>query len=192
LFSIDIAGIDGTCRAWMRYQTATLEIALRATARMGFFSEDAMHAWNRCSRLLMYSAAVLLIAACSRQEDPPEQVSDAAAEATHAIGTEPWVNDVRVSSSAPAGSTAQALTPGTELELTMSVEKAPQGTVVTAYWYGPEDRQLAYESQTVEPKQRQMNFTQENTHDWPAGTYRAEVWVDNNKVQEQNFQIAAG
>ena len=151
-----------------------------------------MHASNRCFRLLICSGAVLLIAACSRKEDAQEQVSEAAAEATHAIGTEPWVNELRVSSSERAGSIVQALTPGTELELTMSVENAPQGTVVTAYWYGPEDRQLAYESQTVAPKQRQMNFTQENTHDWPAGSYRAEVWVDNNKVQEQNFQIASG
>lgn len=153
-----------------------------------------MHSSNRCFRrcfrLLSYSGAVLLIAACSRDEEA--RVSDTPAEATHAIGTEPWVDDVQVGGAEGSGATTAGLTPGTELQVSMSVENAPQGTVVTTYWYGPENRQLAYETQTVEPQQRQMNFTQENTHDWAAGTYRAEVWVGNKKVQEQTFQIVAG
>lgn len=155
-----------------------------------------MHSSVHHLRLLMYTGAVLLIAACSRNEEA--QVSDTPADATPAIGTEPWVDDVQVSGTQASGAQASgatasaSLTPGTELQVSMTVEKAPQGTVVTTYWYGPENRQLAYESQTVEPQQRQMNFTQENTHDWAAGTYRAEVWVGNEKVQEQTFQIGAG
>lgn len=149
-----------------------------------------MHSSTRCLRLLIFTGAVLLIAACSRNEGA--RVSDIPADVPHAIGTEPWVDDVQVSGAEGTGAMAAGLTPGTDLQLSMSVEKAPQGTVITTYWYGPENRQLAHESQTVEPKQRQMNFTQENTQDWAAGTYRAEVWVGNEKVQEQTFQIVAG
>lgn len=171
---------------------ATLEIALQV--EISFVSEAAMHRSSRHSRLLICSAALLLVSACSGKEEAArEQYSDAAETPPHALGTEPWVNDVQVGAAAGAASSAsQGLTPGTELELSMSVDHAPQGTVVTAYWYGPQDRQLAYESKTVEPQQRQMNFTQENTHDWPAGTYRAEIWAEGAKVQEQNFQIVSG
>lgn len=152
-----------------------------------------MHVSTARPVTLIGAAVLLILGACSKREDVPEQVSDAAAEATSAIKTESWVDDVQVSGVAAAGtSAAQSLTPGTQLQVSMSVEDAPQGTVVTAYWYGPENRQLAYESQTVEPQQRQMSFTQENTHDWPAGTYHTEIWVGQDKVEEETFEIVSG
>ncbi|MDY6948030.1 MAG: hypothetical protein SXG53_20165 [Pseudomonadota bacterium] len=152
-----------------------------------------MHVSTARSVTLIGSAVLLLLGACSKQEDASEQVSNAAAQASSAIKTESWVDDVRVSGVAATGaSPAQSLTPGTQLQVSMSVADAPQGTVVTTYWYGPENRQLAYESQTVEPQQRQMSFTQENTHDWPAGTYHAEIWVGQDKVEEETFEIVTG
>lgn len=156
-----------------------------------------MHTSNRRAVLMICSAALLSIGGCSQREDVKEQVSDAAAEATNAISTETWVDDVRVSGAADSGTgaasgSARGLTPGTQLQLSMSVEDAPQGTVVTTYWYGPENRQLAYESKTVEPQQREMKFSQENTHDWAAGTYHAEVWIGEDKVEEESFEIVAG
>jgi hypothetical protein len=151
-----------------------------------------MLASNRCCRLLACSVALALVAACSREAEPPEPAASVTGAPSPTIGTDPWVDDVHVSSAEGTDVSAQGLTPGTELQLSMSVEHAPTGTDVTAYWYGPENRQLAYETQTVEPKQRQMNFTQENTHDWQAGTYRAEIWAGGEKVKEQTFEIVSG
>lgn len=138
---------------------------------------------------LLLTATALLTVACSKQE--AEQVSTAADEAASAITKEMWVDDVQVSSAtgnpSPGGFTA-----GQPIGLSMSVEDAPPGTVVTTYWYGPNNRQLAYESQTVDANERQLNFQQENTHAWPAGSYRAEVWVGDERVEEEDFNIVSG
>lgn len=143
---------------------------------------------TRCT-LLVGAVALTLTAGCSR--DTTEPVATATDEATSAISKEIWVDGVQLSST--AGTVSQdGYRPGETLELSMSVEDAPRGTVVTTYWYGPEGRQLAYESQTVDADDRQMSFQQENTHAWAAGTYRAEVWVGDNKVEEETFKIVSG
>lgn len=142
---------------------------------------------------LFLSVALLLAAACSREA---EQVStateNAAAEASSTIKTEIWVDDVQLSSMSGDAAQAGGYPAGQPLQLSMSVEDAPSGTVVTTYWYGPNNRQLSYESQTVDANERQLNFQQENTHAWPAGDYRAEVWVGDKKVEEESFNIVAG
>lgn len=142
---------------------------------------------TRCT--LLAGAMVLALTACSR--DTTEPVVTATDEATSAISREIWVDDVQLSSASGTAS-QDGYRPGDTLELSMSVEDAPRGTVVTTYWYGPENRQLAYESQTVDADQRQINFQQENTHGWAAGAYRAEVWVGDNKVEEETFNIVSG
>jgi len=148
--------------------------------------------YTRCT-LLLAATAALLTAACSKEE--AEQVSSAAETAAEkaesAISKEMWVDDVQLSS--PAGNASQdGFAAGQTLELSMSVEDAPPGTVVTTYWYGPNNRQLSYESQTVDASAGQLRFKQENTHAWSAGSYRAEVWVGDNRVEEESFNIVSG
>jgi hypothetical protein len=148
--------------------------------------------YTRCT-LLVAATAALLTAGCSRQEaeQASDRVSSAAEQAANAINKEIWVDDVQLSSA--AGNTSQnGFSPGQTLELSMSVKDAPPGTVVTTYWYGPNNRQLSYESQTVDANKRQLNFQQENTHAWPAGSYRAEVWVGDDRVEEERFDIVSG
>ena len=145
-------------------------------------------AYTRCT--LLFGAAALLTAACGREERDP--VVTATDEATSAISKEIWVDDVQLSSAAGPAAQAGGFNAGQTLELSMSVEDAPRGTVVTTYWYGPDNRQLSYESQTVDANERQLKFEQENTHAWPEGTYRAEVWVGDDKVEEESFEIATG
>ncbi len=144
--------------------------------------------YTRCT-LVAGAVALALTAACSR--DTTEPVVMATDEATSAISKETWVDEVQLSSTSGTAS-RDGYRPGEALELSMSVEDAPRGTVVTTYWYGPENRQLAYESQTVDAEERQISFQQENTHAWAAGTYRAEVWVGDNKVEEESFNIVSG
>ena len=146
--------------------------------------------YTRCT-LLVGALALTLTAACSRT-DETEPVATATDEATSEISREIWVDDVQLSSAAGTAASQDGYRAGETLELSMSVEDAPRGTVVTTYWYGPENRQLAYESQTVDADERQISFQQENTHAWDAGTYRAEVWVGDSKVEEQRFDIVSG
>lgn len=88
--------------------------------------------------------------------------------------------------------TKQEFAPGEPIHLSMELLGAGAGATVTTYWYGPDDRRLGYETKTVAPAQRSLHFTQDNTADWQEGQYRAEVWIGDNKAQEQSFEIAAG
>lgn len=144
------------------------------------------------TRLLLAGIALLTAAACSRESsEMSKSAENAAAEASSTISTETWIDDVQLSSA--SGNAARGgFSAGQTLQLSMSVEDAPRGTVVTTYWYGPDNRQLSYESQTVDANERQLNFQQENTHAWTAGDYRAEVWVGDKKVEEESFNMIAG
>jgi hypothetical protein len=101
------------------------------------------------------------------------------------IGTAP-------SADAAITETKREFAPGEPIQLSMDIRGAGAGTTVTTYWYGPDDSRLAYETKTVAPDQQQLRFTQDNTADWKEGQYRAEVWIGDNKAQEQSFEIAAG
>lgn len=151
-----------------------------------------MHSLNRIPGMMICAATVLCLAACSRQaEEASSAVEQAANSVSTEVTTEAWIDNVRVNGTT-ADSGQSAFAAGQPLDVTMSINGAPQGTVVTTYWYGPENRQLAYESRTVEPNQQQMTFTQENTHGWESGSYRTEVWIGDEKVEEERFDIVSG
>jgi hypothetical protein len=80
--------------------------------------------------------------------------------------------------------------PGDAVQVSMSVDGAPLGAAVTTYWFGPDDQPLGYETKTVEAGQQELRFMHENTHDWRGGDYRAEIWVGDEKVNEQEFEIS--
>jgi hypothetical protein len=167
---------------------ATLAFALQSPRPYFRQPKEAEMNVVNTSTVLLSAAVLLLTAACSKQA---EQVSSATEQASDALNKESWIDDVRLSSTTAAPSQA-GYAAGDTLQLSMSVEDAPRGTMVTTYWYGPENRQLSYESQTVDPNERQLNFDQENTHAWEPGSYRAEVWVGQDKVEEEKFDIVAG
>jgi hypothetical protein len=139
---------------------------------------------------------VLVAAACTQGDDEtaaqapppaaaPEPAPEPAALGAVALGTASGP-DTAITE------TKQEFAPGEPIHLSMELLGAAAGTTVTTYWYGPEGRRLAYETKTVAPSQRRLHFTQDNTADWAAGQYRTEVWIGDNKVREQSFEIAAG
>lgn len=148
-------------------------------------------------RLLAIATAagfVLVGAACTQGDDqtaaqapPPPTAPEPAPAALGAVtlGTASGPD-------AAITETKQEFAPGEPIHLSMELLGAGAGTTVTTYWYGPEGRRLAYETKSVAPAQQRLHFTQDNTADWAAGQYRTEVWIGDNKVREQSFEIAAG
>lgn len=144
---------------------------------------------NSVLRTSLLCGAVLAICACSRE---PEQAVQAPAADTNPLSAESWIDAVQLKGTQGAESARAGFAPGEVIELSMTVNDAPAGTNVTAYWYGPDGRQLAYETKTVAPDQQTLIFLQNNTFDWTSGDYRAEVWVGDAKVEEESFRVAAG
>lgn len=155
---------------------------------------------NALTRSSILSCVLLALVGCGRDQADEyaatEPATDAATADPSAIRAETWLDDVKIGSSTPGANTiAEAkddFTPGEPVAVSMAVEDAPQGTTVMTYWYGPEDRALGYEMKEVTGQAERLSFTQENTHDWQPGQYRAEIWVGDEKVTEQQFEITAG
>jgi hypothetical protein len=142
------------------------------------------------------AGGLLAAGGCSRDSQQAAQQPEPAPDVTtdtNPITAESWVDDVRLSS---AGSTMvdqdDRFTVGESFQLSMRIDDAPAGTQVTAYWYGPDNQPVAYETKSAAADGQRLTFTQDNTHFWKAGTYRAEIWVGDEKVEEESFEIVAG
>ncbi len=78
--------------------------------------------------------------------------------------------------------------PGETVNVTMKVADAPAGSVVRVLWYGPGEKKINEDSKTVEAGAQYLPF-QADTTSWKKGDYRAEVWVGDEKVNTQEFQV---
>jgi hypothetical protein len=91
----------------------------------------------------------------------------------------------------PASSNPDNFLPGEDIYLTMDVSDAPAGTVVKVVWIGPGDRQIATQAKTVSQGVSTLKFIKQDTQSWRPGDYRAEVWVGDEKVNDEAFDIVA-
>jgi hypothetical protein len=71
----------------------------------------------------------------------------------------------------------------------MEVGDAPAGSAVKVVWYGPGEKKVAEEQKTVQTGEHYMNFKAADTASWPKGDYRAEVWIGDEKVNTQQFNV---
>jgi hypothetical protein len=78
--------------------------------------------------------------------------------------------------------------PGETVNLVMKVADAPAGSAVKVVWYGPGETKINEESKTAETGAQYLNF-QAETASWQKGDYRAEVWIGDEKVNTQQFQV---
>ena len=106
------------------------------------------------------------------------------------------VDDVNVGASVdaegrvPAGALDDFL-PGEDIYLTMDVSDAAPGTTIKVVWFGPGDRRLAEQHQRVTNGSKILRFIQDDTDNWKPGDYRAEVWVGDEKVNDEIFDVVA-
>jgi hypothetical protein len=79
--------------------------------------------------------------------------------------------------------------PGETVHLSMEVGDTPAGSAVKVVWYGPGETQVGEETKTVNAGDKYLAFHSNDTASWAKGDYRAEVWIGDEKVNTQQFQI---
>jgi hypothetical protein len=150
----------------------------------------------------------LILAACGRDEtaEPPATVTTAeqpgVASPTDVAPTtaQSWIDDVTIGHELAAdgsmvtGKGGDDFAPGQPVHLTMEVGDAPPNSAVKVVWYGPNETKIAEENKPVVAGQKYLSFSAADTAAWAKGDYRAEVWIGDEKVNQQQFQIvdAAG
>jgi hypothetical protein len=111
------------------------------------------------------------------------------------VTAQTWIDDVTIGSELAAdgsmvtGKTGDDFAPGQAIHLTMEVGDAPPNSAVKVVWYGPNETKIGEESKTVVAGQKYLSFTAPDTKSWAKADYRAEVWIGDEKVNTQQFQI---
>lgn len=140
------------------------------------------------------TCALLVLCACSEDDSTPEEFLSSAPPMS-LLRTRPWVEDFKlgVAPATLAGAirVKEEFAPGEAIALSMAVNSAPRGTIVTAYWYGPNGQSLDYEGKELPAAKARLRFLENDTQNWREGAYRAEVWIGNYKLGERHFRIAA-
>jgi len=109
------------------------------------------------------------------------------------ITAETWVDDVTIGSelgpdgAMVVGKTGDDFAPGQKVNIAMAVDDAPANASVKVLWFGPGEKKIHEESKTVGGK-KFLNFSH-GTKGWAKGDYRAEIWVGDEKVNQQMFQV---
>jgi hypothetical protein len=154
------------------------------------------------SAVLLMLLAVFAIS-CGRDEtaEPP-----AATTTTEQAGTtspadiapttaQSWIDDVTIGHELAAdgsmvtGKTGDDFAPGQPIHISMEVGDAPPSSQVKVVWYGPNETKIAEDTKPVVSGQKYLSFTAADTASWAKGDYRAEVWIGDEKVNQQQFQI---
>ena len=111
------------------------------------------------------------------------------------VTAQTWIDDVTIGSelgpdgNMAAGKTGDDFAPGHPIHLAMEVGDAPPNSAVKVVWYGPNETKIGDENKPVVAGQKYLNFTAPDTSSWAKGDYRAEVWIGDEKVNTQQFQI---
>ena len=159
--------------------------------------------------LALTLAAVLpLSLACKREGAEPDDISDTATEATPAevaganqpsdlnpVEAQMMIDDVTIGKQLGADGTIPAeaqgddFAPGDDVYLAFDVGDAPAGSEVKVIWYGPGETRIGEESKAVAAGTSTMSFQAADTASWQKGDYRAEIWVGDEKVNQQTFNV---
>ena len=154
-------------------------------------------------KYLVFSAlavCVILAGACREEEAPPTTSTSEMAGTTNPTDVSPmaaqtWLDDVTIGKTVgadgaiPAGQTGDDFAPGQPVVIAIETADAPAGSAVKVIWYGPGEIVIAEEQKDVVAGAKYLNFTAASTRSWAKGDYRAEVWVGDEKVNTQQFQI---
>lgn len=157
------------------------------------------------SKLTMMVLCLMVVAAagCGRDEtaEPPattttvEQPGTSSPSDVSPPVAQSWIDDVTLGhevgpdGAMVTGKTGDDFAPGRPIHLTMEVGDAPPNSTVKVLWYGPNETKVGEDNKPVVSGQKYLSFTAPNTKSWAKGDYRAEVWIGDEKVNTQQFQI---
>lgn len=159
--------------------------------------------------LLMLVLPLALAVACGPRETAEYDDKDDTATATqekeqpltdgandlNPIEAQTMIDDVTIGHSVDASQTipqdqqGDDFAPGETVHLSMEVGDAPAGSAVKVVWYGPGETRLGDKTETVTAGEKYLTFQSPGTSGWAKGDYRAEVWIGDEKVNTQQFQI---
>ena len=158
--------------------------------------------------VLALSGLAAFTFACGRDEtaEPPATTTTAEQPGVNSPSdvapttAQSWIDDVTIGhelaadGSMATGKGGDDFAPGQPIHLTMEVGDAPPNSTVKVVWYGPGETKIGEENKPVVSGQKYLAFTSADTKSWAKGDYRAEVWIGDEKVNTQQFQIvdAAG
>jgi hypothetical protein len=155
-------------------------------------------------------ASALLLSGCGREEasEAPTAAADTAATGTPTeqpgaestadtspVNAQTWIDDVTIGAdvgadgSIPADKVGDDFAPGQPVHVAMEVADAPENAAVKVIWFGPNETKVGEETKTVTSGQKYLDFAATDTKQWKKGDYRAEVWVGDEKVNEQQFNV---
>lgn len=126
----------------------------------------------------------------------PGVVPPAATDTTapDAVTAETWVDNVALGGTLAQNGAVESekdeFSPGEGVHLSMQVDDAPPATTVTVHWYGPNNKDLGEQIKPIIEGTEYLSFTKDSTQ-WKRGEYRAEVWVGDEKVEEEKFKVVA-
>jgi hypothetical protein len=78
--------------------------------------------------------------------------------------------------------------PGEKVVLSMNVSDAAAGTAVKVAVFGPGEVRVTENEQQVAEGAKYLTFEVDTTG-WEKGDYRGEVWIGDEKVNTQQFQV---
>jgi len=93
--------------------------------------------------------------------------------------------------SIPPRQEADEFEAGEPVVVAMEVEDVPPDSAIEVVWLGPDDERVGEELKTVEDGQAYVSFEAPDTTGWAEGRYKAEVWIGDEKVATERFQIVA-
>jgi len=111
------------------------------------------------------------------------------------VEAQTMIDDVTVGKSVAADGTIAVdqqgddFAPGDAVNVAMKVGDAPAGSAVRIVWSGPNATKISEETKTVAAGQPNMSFTSGSTASWAKGDYTADIWIGDEKVNTQHFNI---
>lgn len=111
------------------------------------------------------------------------------------VEAQTMIDDVTIGHSTAADGSIAAdqqgddFAPGDTVNVSMEVGDTPAGSAVKVVWYGPGETKIDESTKTVNAGDHYLAFESKDTSSWAKGDYRAEVWIGDEKVNTQQFQI---
>ena len=155
------------------------------------------------SLIILAMLLSVFVVACGRDEtaEAPadtttvEQAGTSSPTDVAPITAQTWIDDVTIGHALAAdgsmvtGQGGDDFAPGQPVHVTMEVGDAPPNSTVKVVWYAPGETKITEENKPVVAGQKYLAFSANDTKSWKQGDYRAEVWIGDEKVNTQQFQI---
>lgn len=89
----------------------------------------------------------------------------------------------------PSANAGDDFEPGKPIYVAMEVADTPADSAVKVVWFGPNQTRISEEVKRVAAGSQYLNFSAGNTSTWSQGDYRVEVWLGDEKVASEPFNL---